>query len=200
MTKPAVEDRLAAVIGAVIAQALSDARASGAVLLDDGSPEAGLAERLLRPSLGERLAVLAIEGGSFAAVLRGAALAAETRPDALCAHPVNKTAALLGGAPPLPLLPLADLWASDVEQLAQSCSVPERVRAALEAAGGLLPLDRALRRYVDRRLPAEQAFDEVPSDARGTILALWEDTRFSRRRLGLVPKLSARTLGVDLFD
>ena len=199
MTASAVEARLAAVIGGVIVQALSDARASGAVLLDDGSFEAALAERLLRPALGDRLAVLAIEGTSSAAVLRGAAVVAETRPDALCAHPVNKTAALLGGAPPVPLLPLADLWASDVEQLAQGCSLPERVRAAADAAGGIVAFDRALRRYVERRMPAERAFDELP-DARGTILALWEDTRFSRRRLGLVPKLGARTLGVDLFD
>lgn len=200
MSDESRERRLTFVLGGVVLQALGDARATGIVLLAGDTPEARLAERLLRPALGSRLAVLAGDGTTPADVLRAAARAAETRSDALLAHPVNKTAALLGGAPPVPLLPLADLWGTQVQELADGCSLPERVQSIADAAGGLEPLDRALQLWVDRRHPVEQALAELPAPVRGTILALWEDTCFARRRIGLVPKLGARTLGVDLFD
>lgn len=194
------EQRLAHVISGVLEQALADARAVGIVLLGDGSPEALLAERLLRPRLRDRLAVLTVDGTSLAELTGAAADVARTRPDALIAHAVNKTAALLGGAVAVPLLPLADLWGTQVEALESAYSLPERVQAIADAAGGVGPLDGALQQWVDGRRGADTALADLPAQARGMILALWEDTRFYRRRVGLVPKLGLRTLGVDLFD
>lgn len=194
------EARLAAVIGGVMQQALDDARAPALVLIDDGSPEAVLVERLLAPVLADRFGVLSADGATPAELLRAWARVAATRPGALVAVAANKTAALLGGALPGPLLPLGDVWATQVAELAGGWSAPERVRALAHAAGGIEPLDRALQACVDRRQPAADAFAGLPEGQRGTLLALWEDTRFARRRLGLVPKLGTRTIGTDLFD
>lgn len=194
------EGRLGAVIGGVMRQALDDARAPALVLIDDGSPESGLLERILAPALHDRFGVLSADGAMPADLLRAWARIATTRPGALVALAVNKTAALLGGALPGPVLPFGDVWASQVAELAGGWSAPERVRALAQSVGGIAPLDRALQALVDRRLPAVQACAGLPADQHGTLLALWEDTRFARRRTGLVPKLGPRTIGIDLFD
>ena len=194
------EQRLAYVIGGVMEQAIAEARATGIVLLGDGSPEALLAERLLRPRLRDHLSVFTVAGTGTAELVAAAAEAARSRPDALLAHAVNKTAALFGGAGPVPLLPLADLWGTQVEALENACSLPDRVQAVADAAGGIAALDAALQQWVDGRRPADTALAALPAQARGMILSLWEDTSFYLRRVGLVPKLGLRTLGVDLFD
>jgi len=213
--------RVAAVVGGVVRQAVEDAGAAGVVLLDDGSPEARLAAEWCGAALGpERVfsvappprdaveAVLAAaRGGVRGAPEVGAAelhrlfgrlMAAERK--ALLAHPANKTALLLAAAvPPEPLLPLGDLYASEVERLAGSWSAPPEVAALADLAGGIDRLDAALIEHLDRRRPAEAALASLPPAARAAVLDALETGRFARRRIGLVPKLTTRTLGVDYF-
>lgn len=205
--------RITRVIVGVLVQALEDARATELVLLDDGSPEAALIATMLGSS--GKHGAAAGAGPDVAAVrlvreratsfepgdlLAAWSRAAAARPAALVAQPVNKTAALLGGALPGVVLPLGDLWASQVAALAGQWSAPAPVRSLAEAAGGIDSLDQALQALVDRRIHPDAACAGLPAGVRGTLLALWDDTRFARRFTGLVPKLGTRTLGVDLFD
>lgn len=213
--------RVAAVVAGVVRQAVEDAGAAGVVLLDDGSAEARLAaewcgaalgtERVFRvapPSADAVGAVLAAAQGTVRSApdagaaelhrLVGRLLALER--NALLAHPANKTALLLAAAvPPEPLLPLGDLYASEVEQLAGTWSAPPEVAALADLAGSIGRLDAALAEHVDRRRPAEAALAPLPPAARAAVLDALETGRFARRRVGLVPKLTTRTVGVDYF-
>jgi hypothetical protein len=119
----------------------------------------------------------------------------------LIAHPCSKTALLLGSRPPqADLFPLGDLYASQVARLAGGWSVPEDLRGLVARAGGIDVLDAALARLVDGREPAAAALDSLDGDIAGEVLRLYERGRYYRLRPRLVPKLGARTLGVDLFD
>lgn len=193
-------ERIGRVVAGVLEQALVDAHAERLVLLADGSPEAKLLEQLVGSRLGSRLHRVPASGGAPADLLEAWARATREHPDALVAAATNKTAAVLGGAPPVPLLPLADLWASQVEMLCGAWTAPDAVRSLAQRAGGAAVVDRALAALVDQRRAPDDAAAYLPAELRGTLLALWERARFARRRIGLVPKLGARTLGVDLFD
>jgi hypothetical protein len=216
MSTPAEERlrRAQAVIGAVTRQALADRRAERVALLDDGSPEVGLALRifeaempadaLVRVTAPEQDVepVLHLLGASVDA-RRGAdevrRLLARLVPRGLTANAANKTALLLGGElPPEPLLPLGDLWASDVAALAGGWSAPEHVRRIVDAAGGIGPLDAALRRWIDARDPA--GLGALPTEARDAVRRAFEAGRASRTWARVVPKLGFRTLGVDLHE
>ena len=217
--------RCATVVGGVIRQALADADARLLVLLDDGSPEALLARDWCAAELGANFVALA-HGAAIARQLAGAPmdganarvaapdawvlaeearrlearLRARTGESALLANPANKTALLLGSMPPPePLLPLGDLFATDVLALAGGWSAPPPVRALAELVGGIEALDGALRAHFDERRPVEEAVAGLPAAARGTVLEAISAARFARRRMGLVPKLGPRTLGLDLF-
>lgn len=209
MTDPA--RRVAEVIGAVARQALADQGRSRIALLDDGGPEARLAAGILREQLGPDAVVSmgaaeigpALLGGSAADPRRVAEEVVRMRArllvDALPAHPANKTALLLGGAlPPEPLLPLGDLWATDVVALAGGWSAPPEVVALAEAAGGIEALDGVLRRLIDGRdAAAAHAFrEDVAERVRAALLAGSASRRYPR----IVPKLSVRTLCADLFE
>lgn len=203
------EGRLAEVVSAVARQALRDHGARRVALVDDGGPEAALAARLLEPLGPEALVRVRVSVADVEPLLHAlsgeharerlarewAGVRARLEPDAFPATPANKTALLLGGAlPPEPFLPLGDLWASEVAELAGEWSAPAEVREAAEAAGGIERLDAALRAFVDRREP--RAWDSLPPAAR----RLLERGRASRLFPRVVPKLGARTLGVDLFE
>lgn len=205
--------RLGEVVAAVARQALADRGVGRIALADDGSPEAGLAARLLEPlgaeatervrGDGPRLEPLLHSlremGAGARAVREAAGLAARLEPDALPAAPENKTVLLLGGElPPEPFLPLGDLYADEVAELCGEWSGPEEVRALAEAAGGIGRLDAALRGWVDRRDPA--ALDRLPGGAAGEVRRLVARGRASRFAVRLVPKVGYRTLGVDLFE
>ena len=210
MTAP-WESRVGRVIGGVLRQAVEDAQADGIVLLEPDAPEARLVLAWSVPALGESR-VWRVDGEPGGAEARrgpvrreelhravGRVLARER--NALAAHPVNKTALLLDGpAPPEPLLPLGDLYASRVEEAAGGWSGSEALRALADAAGGIAVLDAALERLVEGRYGPQRAFADLPEPARTDILLRWERGRFWRRRVGLVPKLSARTAGIDLFE
>jgi hypothetical protein len=204
--------RVAEIVGAVARQALADRGLSRIALLDDGSEQADLAARLLAHGLGE------------AAVVRVTVTAAEVEPllpawpgvprdrvddelrrmrarltDALPAHPASKTELMMGGPlPPEPLLPLGDLWASEVAELAGAWSAPGPVMRIAQQAGGIEALDDALRAYVDCRDPA--GLDALPAEAADAVRRALAAGRAGRMYPTIVPKVGARTLGVDLFD
>jgi hypothetical protein len=197
------------IVGDVIVEAVRSAEAAGVVVLDDWTPEGELAYEWLVGALGEtrvwRGASLAsnVQGagvdGADAQLLGAWHFASERA--GLIAHPASKTTLLLGG--PLPhahLLPLGDLYASQVAELAGGWSMPDELAAIAARAGGLELLDAALARLVDAREPPATALDALAGDTAGEVMRLYERGRYHRLRPRLVPKLGARTLGVDLFD
>lgn len=208
------EVRLAEVIGAVARQALADWGAERIALLDDASPEAALATRLLE--LGPaavplvRVAISAAQLESLLQLLPPSQdperVAAEARRlnarllgGDLPALPENKTALLLGGPlPPEPLLPLGDLYASEVAELAGGWSAPREIRELAESAGGIERLDAALRERLEERNPAGLA--ALPLATRAAVEQALVRGRASRLFPRIVPKIGWRTLGVDLFE
>ncbi|HEX8907495.1 MAG TPA: hypothetical protein VF771_21805 [Longimicrobiaceae bacterium] len=207
------EARISAVVGAVARQALADRGAARIALLDDGGPEAELAARILAAALGAEAVIrVTLADGEMESVLH---LAPEVSPgrardemlrmkarlveNAIPAHPANKTALLLGGElPPEPLLPLGDLWASEVAALAGDWSAPEPVRRIAEQAGGIEALDDALRGWIDRRDASAPA--ALPAGVADAVTRALAAGRASRLHPRIVPKIGTRTLGVDLFE
>ena len=110
----------------------------------------------------------------------------------------NKTELLLGQAEPAALIPLGDLYASEVAEYAGSYQLGPAGRSLAEAAGGLDRLDAALRKLLDERRAPHAAFQHIPA-LREPVLRRLQETRFQRTQLGIVPKLGARTSGIDLF-
>lgn len=194
-------------------RALADRGAERVALLDDGGPEAALAARILTAALGADAVVrVTAERRDVESVLHLAGGASEGEaaeeirrmrarlvPNALAANPANKTALLLGGElPPEPLLPLGDLYASQVRALCGGWSAPPEVRAIAEAAGGISALDAALARMLEgRRGDALDALPPPAADAARRALARGRASRMAPRT---VPKLGYRTLTVDLFE
>lgn len=120
--------------------------------------------------------------------------------NALAAHAASKTELMMGGAlPPEPLLPLGDLWATDVLALGAAWSASAELRSIADEAGGIETLDAALRRRVDRR--DSLGWDEgLPLPVRERVrLAIRAGAAWRRDPL-IVPKLGSRTLGTDLFE
>lgn len=225
MTERSTHSAVAEVIGAVVAGAVQEAGAGGIIVLDDGSPEVTLALECCGVGLGKRR-VLAPSSSTAEAVgsLVRSALGedvGEFGPDSfhaeqeakrfaarlmaaacgwLLAHPANKTALLLSRtAPPEQILPLGDLYASEVEAILGRCSVPAEAERLVELAGGVAALDRLLYALVDERREAEAVLAGLPCDLARKVLNALAASRFARRRLGLVPKLGRRTLGIDFF-
>jgi hypothetical protein len=205
------EARVGRVIGGVVRQAVEDAHAQGIVVLEPDTPEAKLLLAWSMPALGPAR-VWRVEGEPGGAEARhgtfrreelhravGRVLARERT--ALLAHPINKTALLLDGpAPPEPLLPLGDLYASRVADAMGAWTGSDALLALADAAGGIAALDDALSGFVEGRQSLQLACADLPEAVRTDILQRWERGVFWRRRLGLVPKLSVRTPGVDLFE
>jgi hypothetical protein len=210
-------DRLAIIIGGVVRQAVEDARANGVVVLNAASPEGRLAVEWITSALGvaqvwcvtaEACAAAALDTARFGAARflpepefeRAVGRVLGARVGALLASPANKTALLLGGSrPPEPLLPLGDLYASQVAMLAGEWTAPAEVRRLAAAAGGVETLDRVLEDVLERRSTAEAALRPLPAQVGCAVLGALEAGRFAHRGLGLVPKLGARTLGIDYF-
>lgn len=207
-------ERIAEIVGAVARQALIDRGARIVALIDEGGPEAALAAGWLADALPaaslERISSVPAElepllqtagGGAGASRLRTEALrlAARLVDGALVTNPVNRTVMLLAGAPPPDsFLPLADLFASEVEALAGGWSGPDEVGDLARRAGGIQALDSALRALLDGRDPNGLA--TLPDGARADVGAALDRGRTARRALWLVPKIGYRTLGADLFE
>jgi len=188
-----VAARMERVIGDVVRHALEQTAASGIVVLDDDTAEGGLlCSWLKRMSAGPRI----WRGGAVASNVHGT----EAPADALLAHPVNRTSLLLGGRPPhADLLPFGDVPATVMQQLAGGWSGPADVEALASRIGVEL-MDAALTRLVDDRETASDAISGLDAAAGAELLRLYERGRFFRRHPRLVPKLGARTLGIDLMD
>lgn len=163
--------RIAFVIRGVVRQAMNDAGETHARLVHEPSAQSALIEQwcALRFS-GHGLAINA----------------------------ANKTELLLGTAAPAAVLPLGDLYASEVAAFCGSCELSPAVQELAEVAGGLEPLDEALRRLLDERRDPDAAFRHIPA-LREPVLRRLQQTRFRRAQSGIVPKLGARTNGIDLF-
>jgi hypothetical protein len=193
----------------VLIEAVRSAGADGIVVLDDWTDDGELTYEWLTGAMGEsriwRGAALAsnVHGTELErsdAQMLGAWRLARER-SVLLAHPASKTALLLGGAlPRADVFPLGDLYASQVAELADGVSIPDEVAALARRAGGIERLDAALGRLVDARMPPAAALDVLERDVANELLQLYARGRYSRMRPRLVPKLSARTLGTDLFD
>lgn len=190
-------ERIVGLIAGVLRQALADYQAAGIVALEAGTGSDLCLECCERAAPGNVVRVALPENTAEAREherARARVLAQET--NALLAHPASKTALLLGAIPPELLLPLGDLYET---QIAALCGVPPS-EAGLAALGGAAAVDRALARWFDERRSPAECVAHLPEQARGPFLEVVHAGRDRRRRIGLVPKLSARTLGVDLFD
>ncbi len=78
-------------------------------------------------------------------------------------------------------------------------SAPAPVRVLAEAVGGIEGLDAVLIAHFDERRDLSSVLERVSEPAGGMLRDAVERARFARRRVGLVPKLGARTAGIDLF-
>ena len=168
--------RIAQVLAGVIRQACVDAGAARLLVAGSGR-DAALARSICEQAVGrERMG----EGG-------------------LVVDPASKTALLLGECPNADVLLFGDLYYSQVVDLAGSVLLPPAVAQLAEACGGPDHLDRALHRFYDERAEWTAAAGELPVTARNLLEAALERARFRRARLGMVPKLGDRTLGIDLY-
>lgn len=206
-------NRVAEIVGAGARQALADRGLSRIALLDDGSEQADLAARLLahglKSSAIDRVTVTPAEMEPLLPAWPGVPrhrVEDELRrmrarlTDALPAHPSSKTELMMGGAlPPEPLLPLGDLWATDVLALGAAWSGSADLRSIADEAGGIETLDAALRRLVDRRESIGWD-DGLPPSVRERVKKAVRAGAAWRRDPFLVPKLGSRTLGTDLFE
>lgn len=188
---------VAAVIGGVVAAAARDAGRAHIVVVDHAPPEADLLERLLRDA---NVALpLARITGTDAEDARARARR-EAADDGLLVDPVNKTVALL--FPELlaePLLPLADLYATQVRSLGGDWSAPAPCLRLIEGAGGVDAVDAFLIRHLDERRPLDEALATLaPGPGRDALRDRFLAGGWWRRRVGVVPKLGGRTLGIDL--
>ncbi|HEX2166263.1 MAG TPA: hypothetical protein VHG09_03395 [Longimicrobiales bacterium] len=193
----------------VIAEAVRSAQAGGVVVLDDWTPEGALACEWLAGVPG---APRVWRAGKLASNMHGedvdrsdaqlpAAWRCAREHSAFIAHPASKTVLLLGGPPPrADLFPFGDVYASQLEELTGSSGLPDDVAQLARAAGGIGAVDAALARLVDSRMPAADALAPLDAAVAGELLRLYERGRHFRLRPRLIPKLSARTLGIDLFD
>lgn len=109
------------------------------------------------------------------------------RGEGLKVSAATKTDLLLGAFEPADLYPLGDLYASQVAEL------------TTEEPPVSSSQDAALQRLFDERLGWDQATAHLTPEARALLKERLATARFRRTRVGLVPKLGARTLGIDLF-
>jgi hypothetical protein len=199
--------RVERVIRGVCAAAVHASDAGGVVVLDDWTPEGELVYEWLVRELGEarvwRAASLSsnVQGLTAAEAQEIGAWRAARVDGALIAHPANRTALLLGGRLPVAdLLPLGDVWASEVEVLTGRWSGAAAVETLAAAAGGVAALDATLRRLLEQGTDERTATAALPPDVAEELLRFYERGRWSRLRPRTVPKLGTRTIGIDLFD
>lgn len=203
----AAQARVERVVRGVCAAAARAGGAGGIVVLDDWTPEGELVYEWLVRELGEarvwRAASLAtnLQGLAPAEAQQVGAWRKATTSRALVAHPGNRTALLLGGRLPwADLLPLGDVRASQVEAITGRWSAAPEVEALAAAAGGAAALDRAVDDLIECRRAGAAGTAATRPEIAEQIVQLYERGRQSRTRPRVVPKIAARTIGIDLFD
>jgi hypothetical protein len=197
--------RIRKVVTEVVLQAARDRGASHIVLLRAESPEGTLMRRWLEgsdvdvlvPDAADVTGVQSALGGAVAeaerAVARRMAAAAG---GCILAHPANKTELLLARElPPEPLLPLGDVWAIEVLDLEGTASLPESLLGS--SASEIRDLHDALRSFVEEGVTVADAFRDVASGMRETVMALLRESSWRRPARPVVPKIGHRTLGLD---
>ncbi len=211
------EDRITRVVVAVVAEAIRDADAHGVVLASSPRPETALLERWftaaaitvktpdaevvravaasLEASLGGDTSDAVVRWNDEA--LRAAARVIANREGLIPVSAANKTELIWDERfPPEPLLPLGDLYASQIYTLTGACTAPpplvdiepDRLRA----------VDTAIARVVEDGVRADVAFAELPSELRDAAFSAMQRSAWKGTLPPVVPKLSRRTLGVDL--
>lgn len=165
-------------------------------------------ERLLTGVLRQACADAGVQGlrvagaGAAADLARSIceqAVGAANLGNGLLVDPASKTALLLGECPPADVLLFGDLYYSQVAELAGSAELPAASARLAELCGGGDVLDRVLCRFFDERAPWQSAAAELVPGVRELLEQALERARFRRARVGLVPKLGGRTLGIDLY-
>lgn len=168
------EARVAWVVRGVVQQAIRDAGISGLRLVEPASAASKLVERWCETTF----------------------VAGEP---ALGVSALNKTELLLADVSVhADLYPLGDLYASELATFAPGAVVSRSVAELAAAAGGLEQLDAGLRGLLDERRTADAAFAGM-RHVRDEVMARLRATRFRRTQTGIIPKLGARTIGIDLF-
>jgi hypothetical protein len=109
----------------------------------------------------------------------------------------NKTGLLLSFRPSAhPILPLGDLYASQILELAGGCTVPPPLQGI--SPEELSDVDSALRAYFEDGLPPEEAFGSLEPPRGRQIRRMLEESRKKWHHIPLIPKLGEGTLGLDL--
>ena len=204
----AARSDLVAVIGGVIGQALADSEAAGLVVLDPGSPEGRLLIEIAGAAIGRDRVIEAVDSSGTETgpvereeMQRMTARIMAREKGFVVAHPSNKTALLLSGnLPPERLLPLGDLYASEVATLMGSATLPADVQALADSSGGVEPLDAFLAAWLEGRRSLEDALVRLPDASRDVIAARLSAKRPERRWPRCVAKLGTRTLWIDVFE
>lgn len=176
------KERIARVVCGVIRQAAADAGAVGVLLSADDAHESGLAREWCEAALGADR----VHGSGSGRLLR--------------VNAATKTSLLLSPVEPVALLPLGDLYGSELLELGADWNPPPLVSELAAMAGGSDLLDRALRQWTEGRRTVEAACRGLPPEVRERLLGALAANRFARRQVGLVPKLTSRTLGIDLWE
>lgn len=205
------EPRIRTIVVGVVETTLEERAARGVALTGPKSPE----RQLLLRWLGPRATVpdeervervrdalsgvhpdappVAVEEEARRAVARTLAAAEGL----VCASVLHKTALVLGdGLPPEPLLPLGDVWASEVAAVAGGCTLPAVLEGVEPAT--LAAVDRALRACLEEGRDREHALAPLESALRERLADLLARRRWGRFRTPVVPKLGPRTVGIDL--
>jgi hypothetical protein len=212
-----IEDRVARVVVAVVAQAIREADAHGVVLVSAPRPETALLERwlaaaaitvLLPDSEVVRLvadSLGAIKGTDTSEIVarsreearRAAARTMANQEGLIPISAANKTELIWAERlPPEPLLPLGDLYASQIHALAGSCTAPPPL-TDIEPAR-LRAVDKAIARVVDGGDRPSTAFADLPSELRDAAHSALRRSVWKGTLSPIVPKLGGRTLGLDL--
>jgi hypothetical protein len=126
-----------------------------------------------------------------------ASLALARQENLLLLGTTTKTFLLL--SPPLPLepvLPLGDLYASDVLEMRGECSIPPILEGI--DARVLRAVDQGLQEFLEGNLPIREALPHLPPDLRQTLREGLTMTRRAWTPRTLVPQLRSITLGIDL--
>jgi hypothetical protein len=127
--------------------------------------------------------------------LAGAAMARTT--GHLHLGSANKTCLLLSAHVPIqPVLPLGDLYASQVRSLAGSCTLPPCLQDA--PAEILEGVDAGLKAYLEDGFHRHEALAGLPEAMHRKILDALAVARMAWHPIPLIPKLSKATLGLDL--
>ena len=109
----------------------------------------------------------------------------------------NKTFLLLSPIPTsCEILPLGDLFASQISELTGDSSLPPCLRHV--SAERLRAVDKALADYYEEGYGEDRAFGDLESDLRRTVLSALTQARRGWHPRPLVPKLGRATLGLDL--